>query len=152
MVGGNGAMAQRKGVVTGKVAMVVCVVILLGLLMGSRIFLTNQITGLRTRVADLENQKEYLEASSAKLHLKWNDNANGEIIVARAERELGLIVPREPGLVLVCLGKHKESKSTFEKLWAGFPVREEASELVAEAMVSLVPRGARAGTVEGPGE
>jgi len=101
VVSGDGAMARRKGMMTARVAMIIAVVGMIGVLMGGRIFLTNQITGLRTRVADLENQKEFLEAGSAKLHMKWNRASSGEVIMARAGQELGLVVPNEPGLVLV---------------------------------------------------
>lgn len=149
VVSGDGAMARRKGVLTTQVVMVVFVVTLLGLLMGARIFLTTQITGLRSRVADLENQKEFLEASSAKLHMKWNHASSPNIIEARAQRELGLVVPEEPGLVLVCLEGPKKGKGVWRKLWAGLPASDEAEELVAGAMVSLVPRSARAAAVEG---
>lgn len=148
---GGGAMAQRKGLLSGQVLAVIFVVVLVGLLMGSRIFLTNQITGLRTRVADLENQREFLEAGSAKLHLKWNEASSRETVVARADRELGLIVPEEPGLVLVCVCEPEKGKAVWQKLWDGFPAKDKTSELVAGAMVSLVPRSARAGTLEDGG-
>ncbi len=149
VVGGDGAMARRKGMMTARVAMIVCVVLLVGVLMGGRIFLTNQITGLRTRVADLANQKEFLEAESAQLHLRWNHASSGKVIVARAQKELGLIVPQEPGLVLVCVEEPKKIRGVWRKFWKGLPVKGEAGEMVVEAMVSLVPRGARAAGVEG---
>ena len=152
VVSGDGAMARRKGVLTTQVVMIVAVVALVGLLMGARIFLTNQITGLRSRVADLENQKEFLEAGSAKLNMKWNYASSGDVLVARAEKELGLIVPEKPGLVLVCSNEPKKDTGVLRKLWAGLPASEEAGELVAGAMVSLVPRSARAAAPEGGSE
>ncbi len=142
-------MAQRKGVITSRVVAVICLVVVVGGLMAGRIFLTNQITGLRSRVADLENQKEFLEASSAKLHMKWNDASSRKVIVARAEKELGLIVPEKPGLVLVCMNSPKKDQGVLRKLWEGLPASAEAEELVAGAMVSLVPRSARAAVMEG---
>ncbi len=152
VVSGDGAMARRKGVLTTQVVMVVVVAALVGLLLGGRIFLTNQITSMRARVADLENQKEFLEAGSAKLHMNWNHASSGEVVVARAQKELGLIVPEKPGLVLVCLDGPKKDKNVLRDLWAGLPASDQAGELVAGAMVSLVPRGALAGTMEGGSE
>lgn len=151
MVSGDGAMARRKGVVTVRVAMVFCVVLLVGVLMGGRIFLTNQITGLRTRLAGLENQKEFLESGSANLHLKWNYVSSRDVIVARANRELGLVVPEVPGPVLVCVDTPQKNEGALQKFWKGLPATEEAGELVAGAMVTLTPRSARAGTVEDRG-
>ena len=152
VVSGDGAMARRKGVLTTQLVMVVVVAVLLSLLMGGRIFLTNQITGLRSQVADLANQKEFLEASSARLHMKWNNASSRKVIVARAEKELGLIVPEKPGLVLVCMNDPKKDQGVLRKLWEGLPASDEAEELVAGAMVSLVPRGARAAVMEGGAE
>ena len=148
----GGAMAQRKGILTAQVVAVVVVVIVMGALMGGRIFLTNQITGLRTRVADLENQREFLEAGSARLHLQWNEASSRETIVTRASTELGLIVPESPGLVLVCVRKPQKGHAVWDALWEGFPARERTSQLVANAMISLEPRSARAGTIEGEGQ
>ena len=145
-------MAQRKGMVTTQVVITVAVVVLVALLMGGRIFLTNQITGLRARVADYESQKEFLEAGSAQLHKDWNRESSGEVIIRRAQKELGLIVPQEPGLVLVCLREDHKGQGVLKKLWDGLSVSESAGEVVAGAMVSLVPRSARAGTYEGGGE
>ncbi len=158
VVGGDGAMARRKGVITTRVVMVIGLIVLVGGLMAGRIFLTNQITGLRSRVADLESQKEFLEAGSAELHLQWNRVSNAEVVTKRARLELGLVVPESPGPVLVCLGKKENGKSVWGKLKAGVfgrdlaRVRSEAGVAVAGAMVSLEPRGAWAGTYEGGDE
>ena len=152
VVSGDGAMARRKGMMTARVAMVLGIIVLVGILMGGRIFLTNQITGLRTRVADLESQKKFLEAGSAELQLKWNRESSGEKIMARAGRELGLIVPNEPGLVLVCVDTPRKTKSGWREMWDGLAVEGETGELVAGAMVSLVPRGARASATDNGGQ
>lgn len=151
VVSGDGAMARRKGIMTARVAMFIGVIVLVGVLMGGRIFLTNQITGLRTRVADLENQKEFLEAGSAALHVKWNRESSGEIIMKRAGLEMGLIVPDEPGLVLVCVDTPKKNKSGWREVWDVLAVEGETRELVAGAMVSLVPRSARASATDNGG-
>lgn len=158
VVSGDGAMARRKGVVTTRVALLLTVILLVGSLMASRIFLTNQITGIRSRVADLENQKEFLEAGSAQLHLNWNRASNAEVVMNRARKELGLTVPESPGFVLVCLDKKSEDKSVWDRLKAGV-LKTELGEVgsgageamagaVSEAMISLEPRGAWATTYD----
>ena len=162
VVAGDGAMARRKGVITTRVVMIMGLIFLVGGLMAGRIFLSNQITGLRDRVADLESRKEFLEAGSARLHLNWNRVSNADIVMARATRELGLVVPESPALVLVCLNKKEEGKSVWGKLKAGVlgtglaKVGSEAGEAIEGAMngalVSIEPRGAWAGTNEGGAE
>ncbi len=158
VVSGDGAMARRKGVVTTRVTVIAGVIILVGILMAGRIFLTNQITGLRSQVADLESQKEFLEAGSAKLHKKWNLVSSSKIVMARAQKELGLIVPQNPGLVLVCWNTKDQSKSVWSKLkkgvlsadlnTVGLSAEEAMAGAVSDAMVSLEPRGALAGTYD----
>ena len=151
-------MARRKGVLTFRLAVVIVLVLVLGFLMAGRIFLTNQITGLRASVADLESRKEFLEAGSARLYTQWNGVSSGGVIVERARRELGLIIPENPGLVLVCGGSQEKNQSAWQKLKNGFPggdvarVTAEAEEMVAGAMISLVPRSANAATLYNGGD
>ncbi len=148
----NRSMAQRKGVLTLRVVLILGATLLLGSLMASRIFLTNQITGLRANVAELESRKEFLEAGSARLFTHWNRVSNGDLIVQRAERELGLVVPENPGLVLVCSKMAESQNGAWYKLKSRLPgkdlarIKAGAEEMVTGAMVSLTPRGVRAGT------
>jgi cell division protein FtsB len=154
----DSAMARRKGVLTFRLVMVVCLGLLLGSIMAGRIFLTNQITVLRARVADLESRKEFLEAGSARLYTQWNTASSGEVIVERARRELGLIIPEHPGLVLVCAEPKSERQGTWQKFKDGLPgqdlarITSDAEDMMAGAMISLTPRGAKAGTYDNGGD
>lgn len=139
---GDGTMARRKGVLTVRVVLTVFLVLVVGALMLGRIFLSNQITGLRSRVADLENQKEFLEAGNANLLSRWNLASKDETIVKRAEKELGLIVPEDPGPVLVCVREDRQSRSGWKQRWTSWLDQDRTSQVMAGAMVSLVPRAA----------
>lgn len=140
---GDGAMARRKGVITARVGGVAALLVFLGILMASRVFLTSQVTGLRTRIADLESRREFLEAGNADLHRRWNAASSPRVVMARAERELGLVPAEAPGPVLVLLPRDRQA----ERPW-----QEEVAEVVAGTMVSLRPRAAWAEPVSGGDE
>jgi len=146
MMPGDGAMARRKGVVTSRLAIGVLLVLVLGLVMSSRVFLTSQITGLRARIADLESRKEFLEAGNADLHSRWIAASAPATIMARAERELGLVSPETPGPVLVLLPERGDDRSRLAIL------RAEMEEAFHGTMVSLQPRLAHADPIPGGGE
>lgn len=157
MMVGDSAMARRKGVVTTRVAVVFSVVVLLGILMAGRIYLTNRITGLRARVAGLENRREFLEATLAQGQSRWNEISRDQVIIQRAERELGLVVPGDPGLVLVCVSDPKARTGLWSRLKGEFlaakmtPQGARAGEVMTGSMISLVDRRAAA-VVPGDGD
>ncbi|MCP4293221.1 MAG: hypothetical protein GY780_15460 [bacterium] len=150
----DSSMARRRGVVSKRFLKGFLLVMVVGLIMAGRIFLTNQITGLRARVADLESQREFLEAGSAKLHWQWNCASNSKAVVQRAEDELGLVLPQTPGPVLVCMGKDPDDKTTWKKMGQGLmqgdlaAVSNEAGQVVTDVMISLEPRSAHAASFD----
>ena len=145
-------MAHRKRIFGGKVALGVLGGLAVGALLTGSIYISNETTRLRTRIAMLEDQKEVLEAGSGRLMTKWNAATSGEVILARAEKELGLMVPENPGLVLVCRvepdppGGSGAWRKFLSRFGGGTDARasEDHMGMVTGAMVSLTPRVARA--------
>ncbi len=146
MMASGGAMARRKGVITHRVAVGVAVVLFLGVLMGSRVFLTSQITGMRARIAELESRKEFLEAGNAELQSRWIAASDPAVVMARAERELGLVPTETPGPVLVLLPAEDDGHGALASL------RASVAQVVTGTMVSLQPRAAHADPVASGGD
>ena len=146
MMPGDGAMARRKGVVTNRVVIGLMVFLCLGAVMSSRVFLTSQITGQRARIADLESRKEFLEAGNAELHSRWITASSPAVVMARAEKELGLMAAETPGPVLVLLPEGRDERSQLAVL------RAEVEEVFHGTMVSLQPRTAHADPLTPGGE
>ena len=96
------AMAHRRGLLRGKVTLAVMGTLVLGLLLAGSVFVSNQTTGLRSSVAELESQRDYLEAGTGQQLTRWKAATCAKVITRRAHRELGLVVQDNPGLVLVC--------------------------------------------------
>jgi len=141
-------MAHRKRMFRGRVTLVILAAMGFGLLLAGSIFISNQTVGLRTDIAALESRREYLEAGSGQLLTKWNAVTSAPIIIHRARKELGLVVPEDPDLVLVC--RDVEDNSDNSGLWRKFlskfgggNVAQAAGDqagLVVGSMVSLTPR------------
>lgn len=70
--------------------------------------LSNRVVAVRGAIAELRAEKAYLEAAIGLLDAEWNRIAGAEVIVPRAEKELGLVTPDGPGLVVVMLDGAKE--------------------------------------------
>ena len=66
------AMAHRRGLLKGKVTLGALGTLGLGLLLAGSIFISNQTTGLRKSIADLDDRREFLEAGSGELLTKYN--------------------------------------------------------------------------------
>jgi hypothetical protein len=147
------AMAHRRGFLRGKVTQAALVTLVLGLLLAGSVFISNQATGLRASMADLEYRREFLEASSGLLLTRWNADTNPKVIIRRAQK-IGLEIQEDPGLVLVC--RNDEDQGDSEGGWRKFLSRfggggsaqaaADPSGLVAGAMSSLTPRSAAAAT------
>lgn len=142
------AMAHRRGLIRGKVTLAVTGTLVLALLLAGSVFFSNQTTGLRTRIAELESRKEFLEADSGQLLTCWKADTRAPVIISRARKELGLRVQENPGLVLVC--RNEPGRSATGGRWRKFLSRfgggDEAQAgvdqtgLVAGSMISLTPR------------
>jgi len=154
----DGTMARRRGIFTARLLGSLLAVLLLGLLMGGRVFISNQITDLRAEIACLEDQKEFLEAGQADLQAAWNEATSPRTVRRRAESELGLVLPAQPGLALVAVptdgnGADGLWQRMMDRLGVdGGPLAQAASmEKLTGAMVSLTPRSAMAAEVAGTG-
>ena len=142
----SGVMAHRREVGGRKLLTVSLLVLVVAAMSVGSVYVTNQVTRLRLEIARLEDQREFLEAGSARLLRTWNKVSAASVVVARAERELGLVVPDEPGLVLVQMPEDGGRISTWRRLLSnmagGDPAQagEVSPGWVMGAMVSLTPR------------
>jgi hypothetical protein len=149
----HGAMAHRRGVGGRKAVTGTGLLLLAAVLFAGSVAVSNRVTSLRSEIARLESRREVLEASRARLLTVWNQAAAPSVIIARAEAELSLIVPEDPGLVLVQMPDDGERVNPWRRWLAsvGGGQDAEAGELnpglVMGSMVSLTPRASRA-----PGE
>ena len=138
-------MAIRRRMVRGKVTFAVLGITVLVLMLGGSVFVSNQVTGLRAGIARLEDRQDFLEAGSAQLQTAWNQATCREVITARAAR-LGLMVPDQPGLVLVELDPDNDEKvGALRRLIGRLGGAAQASaaefpQTVSGTMVSLHPR------------
>ena len=144
----QGAMAHRRAL-GGRNLMLVAVAVLLGsaLLAGS-VIVSNRVTRLRAEIARLESRRGFLEAGSAGLLTRWNKATAAGVITARAERELGLIAPEQPCLVLLQVPGDAAPVSRLQRLLENFgsgnvPAANAASDRMLGTMVSLTPRASR---------
>lgn len=146
-------MAQRRSLVAGRVVAGLLAGSAVALLLAGVVFLSNSVTGLRSQIAALESHKCCLEAASADLQVRWNQATRPTVIRERARRELGLIDPGEPALVLVRAERTGESgraawTRVLDRIGGGQVAQasEAATATIGPGLVSLVPRAA-AGTV-----
>jgi hypothetical protein len=141
-------MAHRRSLLGGKVTFMTLGALSVALLMAGSIYISNQTTALRTEIATLESRQEFLEAGSGHLQTRWNAATSTEVVIRRAKKELGLVVPQDPGLVLVY--EKGAGKRSGSGLWQKFLSRfggasaaqagEDQFGLVVGSMVSLTPR------------
>ena len=140
------AMAHRRGVGSRRVFAGVILLVVFAVLLAGSVYVANQVTGLRAEIAGLEDRREFLEADSAHLLTVWNKATAPAAITARARQELGLVMPAEPGLVLVQLPVSEQRVSPWRRLLDNVGGGEvaQAGELNASwvmgSMVSLTPR------------
>ena len=140
------AMAHRRGVGSRRVFAGTMLLLVFAVLLAGSVYVSNQVTGLRAEIARLEDRREFLEADSARLLTVWNKATAPAAITARARQELGLIMPAEPGLVLVQLPVSEQRVSPWRRLLdkVGGGDVAQAGEMNASwvmgSMVSLTPR------------
>ena len=150
-------MAHRRRLLGSQVTFTALGALCLGLLMAGSIYISNQTTALRTDIASLEARQEFLEAGSGHLLARWNAATSTKVIIRRAKKELGLVVPEDPGLVLVY--EEGSQKSPGSGLWQKFLSRfgggndahagDDQVGLVVGSMVSLTPRNENMELVQG---
>jgi cell division protein FtsB len=141
-------MAHRRRLLKGKVALSALGGLTVGLLLAGSINISNQTTALRTEIASLEARQEFLEAGNGHLLTRWNAATTTEVIVGRARKELGLVVPEDPNLVLVREegSWHGSGSGLWQKFLSRFgggtaaQAAEDPAGLVTGSMVSLTPR------------
>jgi hypothetical protein len=140
-------MAHRRGLLRSKVTLAALATLFMGLLLAGSVFVSNQTTGLRAGIADLESRRDVLEAVSGELLAEWNAATSAKVIIARA-RGIGLEVQANPDLVLV---SHDEATSGhvpggwrryLSRFGGGGSAQAAVDQmgLVAGAMISLTPR------------
>lgn len=146
----NGIMAHRRAVVSRRVMAPALLMLVFAVLLIGSVYVSSRVTGLRAEIAELEDRREFLEAGSARLLTVWNKATAPAVITARARRELGLVAPAEPGLVLVQLPDDEQRISPWRRLLANVGGGEDARaeglnpSWVMGSMVSLTTRQARA--------
>ena len=140
-------MAIRRRLVRGKVTFAILGIVVLVIMLGGSIFVSNEVTAMRADIARLESRQDFLEAGSALLLTDWNRATSSEVIIPRATRVLGLEVPELPQLVLVETDPDEGATgNAFRRLIGRIQGATEAraSELpplaTAGTMVSLQPR------------
>jgi cell division protein FtsB len=79
------------------------------------VFLANSVADLRREIDDLQKERDCLVASVAHKTAEWNQVSAREVVVSRAEKELGLITPDGPGTVIVMSTRAKER--TVPTIW-----------------------------------
>lgn len=143
----SGNMAQRKRFLSAQVGLALGVGVMLAVLMTGRLLLLNQVTTMRASIAVLQDRKGFLETRSASLQERWNQATSLAVVRARAEKELGLMRPDDPGLVLVKLPQEQPKGRSRWPGWLGSWTagdQAQAGELapitVEGAMVHLAPR------------
>lgn len=140
-----GAMAHRRGVGSRRVFVGAMLLLVFAVLLAGSVYVSNRVIGLRAQIARLEDRREFLEADAARLLTIWNKATAPTVITARARRELGLVRPTEPGLVLVQLPVSEQRVSPWRRLLdnVGGGDVAQAGEMNASwvmgSMVSLTP-------------
>jgi len=145
-----GAMAHRRTMGGRKLLAGSLALVLLAVMLAGSVYVSNRVTGLRAEIARLECRREFLEAGSARLLTAWNKATAPAMIISRARKELVLVKPEEPDLVLVQMPATGEAVSAWRRLWGnmGGPEAAQAAPVPADApdgMVSLSPQPADAG-------
>ncbi len=93
-------MVQRRESARYRWRLLLSGVALTGLL-AAAIQLGNAVTGLRREVQDLTRASRNLEARRAQLAVRWNTASSRQVVLRRAQTELGLINQEAPAAILV---------------------------------------------------
>jgi len=77
-------------------------------LLSMLVILANNCVVLRCDIDALRRERDYLEAAVAIKTMEWNQASAPDVVISRAEKELGLITPDGPGIVIVRSDEAKE--------------------------------------------
>ena len=111
-------MARRRRLSGRPVLLGLAAGVLLTALLVQLISLANQVVNLRTEIGVLEANRDLLEGQKARLAAEWSRRSARPVIVARAERELGLIAAATPDPVIVCaVADDRSGTSIWRRAW-----------------------------------
>jgi hypothetical protein len=77
-------------------------------LLSMLVILANSCVVLRCENDALRRERDYLEAAVATQTRDWNQASASDVVISRAETELGLFTPDGPGIVIVRSDAAKE--------------------------------------------
>jgi hypothetical protein len=126
-----GAMAHRHSVASRNVAVIILCVLMAFLFFLGMVQVSNQVNGLRSHIAKLQDQQEYLEANGASLLADWNKATRCETITGRARKELGMMLSEVPALVIV---RHdmRQDRSPWQNMFQGLSQSTASAAEVTE--------------------
>lgn len=93
-------MAQHREAAVFRWKLLGSGLLLTGMLAGA-IQLGNTVTDLRREVHDLTRLNRNLEARRAHLAVHWNTESSRQVVMRRAEEELGLVIHEAPPAILI---------------------------------------------------
>jgi hypothetical protein len=109
-------MARRRGADRYRPLVLTAAGVLATFLLAGAIQLGNSITAMRRDVQDITRAIDNQQARRAKLAVLWNTESSRQVVMGRAERELGLICPDAPGTIVVATAD-RESSWRWRDLW-----------------------------------
>lgn len=96
-----GAMARHRGRAAGMPARLIVVGLVITAILALSIQIGGEVTRLREEIQALRHDCDELQARQALLSVRWNAESSRQVVMRRAEVELDLVCPDEPGLLLV---------------------------------------------------
>jgi hypothetical protein len=112
---GPSAMARRRDGSQRRPLWIAAALVLVFALLGGAIQLGNSAASLRRGIQDLGREVEIASARQALLELQWNRASSRQVVMRRAARELGLISPEAPGLVLLAVSPDQPSEEPWTR-------------------------------------
>ena len=100
-LGAGGAMARHRDRAAGTPTRLIVVGVVITAILALSIQIGGQVTRLREEIQALRRDCDELQARQALLSVRWNAESSRQVVMRRAEVELDLICPEEPGLLLV---------------------------------------------------
>ena len=143
----TGAMAQRRRLVSSRMTGLFCGGLLLVTALVGMVSLSNSVNGMRASIAELEDNREFLEAHAALLQARWNQATLPAVIIARASSELALMLPENPGQVLLTYEPESANNGSrwlqlFDGFGGGDPAVAGESTIVLATPEGRLPAGA----------
>jgi hypothetical protein len=97
----SGRMARRRHERGHSPLWVVAGLVLATIVLVGAIQVSNSTTALRGEVADLARACDNTEAVRARLSVRWNAASSRQVVMRRAQRELGMVNPAAPATILL---------------------------------------------------